>query len=94
MSLIAEFIEQMKRQAAKSDLTATTIDISPSVIELAERLMKWHEKRPAPERWQPIQLGRMAAMFGTSRELMAAALQYAGFKESKTSATSLWTYIK
>jgi hypothetical protein len=35
-------------------------------------------------------LGRIAALFGVSRELAAAALQYAGWKETRKSTASLW----
>ena len=63
---------------------------SKRVIQLATQINAWHEKRIAPERWQPVMLGRLAALLGISRELTAAALQYAGWKESRKSNTSLW----
>jgi hypothetical protein len=63
---------------------------SKRVINLAQQINEWHEKRQVPERWQPVMLGRIAALFGVSRELAATALQYAGWKETRKSNTSLW----
>lgn len=63
---------------------------SSRVINLAHQIDEWHENRQVPERWQPVMLGRIAALFGVTRELAAAALQYAGWKETRKSTTSLW----
>jgi hypothetical protein len=63
---------------------------SKHVINLAQQINEWHENRQVPERWQPVMLGRIAALFGVSRELAAAALQYAEWKETRKSTTSLW----
>lgn len=94
MSYIKEFIQKIETQKAPAPNREIDDVISIKIIELAERVSKWHEKIPIPERWQPIQLGRIAARFSTSRELMAATLQYAGFQETKTSNMSLWTRTK
>jgi hypothetical protein len=63
---------------------------SKRVINLAHKINEWHESRQVPERWQPVMLGRIAALFGVSRELAAAALQYAGWKEKRIGASSYW----
>lgn len=67
-----------------------TQHIAPRVIELASSIKEWHDARPIPERWQAIQLGRLAARFGASREIAAAALHYAGWIEVKHGNCSLW----
>ena len=60
------------------------------VIGLSEQLKTWHDTRPIPERWYPVQLGRLAAQFGTSRELTASALGYAGWVEKRSGTISFW----
>ena len=66
------------------------IKVSEKVISLAYQLTKWHDARPVPERWNPVQLGRLAATLGTSNEVMAATLKYAGWTERKQGTYSLW----
>lgn len=85
------YIEQLKAQIAKQQ-PASHLQSVPSqrVIELAEKINKWHDKRPVPERWQPVILGRIAALFGVTREQAAAGMQYAGWQEKRTGTSSLW----
>lgn len=85
------YTEQLKAQIAKQQ-PARHLQNAPShrVIELAEKINAWHDKRPVPERWQPVILGRIAALFGVTRELAAAGLQYAGWQEKRIGTTSLW----
>jgi len=64
--------------------------VSPRIVELAGNIKMWHDTRPCPERWQEISLGRIAAHFNVSREVAAAALQYAGWVEKRVSASSVW----
>ena len=63
---------------------------SNRVTTLANQINTWHETRSVPERWQPVMLGRIAALFGISRELAATGLHYAGWKENRIGAASLW----
>jgi hypothetical protein len=87
MGYIDEFNKKIKnfKPATQHQSQAST-----RVIELADQIKAWHETRPIPDRWYPVQLGRAAAQFGVSRELAATALQYANWKEKRTGATSLW----
>ena len=64
---------------------------SERVLNLARQLAAWHDTRPVPDRWHPLLLGRVAARFGASRELAAAALIHAGWNENRISAGSWWT---
>lgn len=64
--------------------------VSNRVIELAEQINAWHDTRPIPERWQPVQLGRLAAQLNSSRELTAISLRYAGWVEKRSGTYSLW----
>lgn len=64
--------------------------VSNRVIELADQIKAWHDTRPIPERWQPVQLGRLAAQFNASRELTAAVLGYAGWVEKQIGTHKLW----
>lgn len=79
----------------RSDFNSPQIEqshlkVSERVVNLAHQLTAWHDARPVPERWNPVQLGRLAATLGVSNELIAAALQYAGWTERKQSTYSLW----
>ena len=64
--------------------------VSNHVIELADQIKAWHDTRPIPERWQPVQLGRLAAQLNASRELTATALGYAGFIEVRSGTQKLF----
>ncbi|MEI8363799.1 MAG: hypothetical protein WCG35_11365, partial [Betaproteobacteria bacterium] len=63
--MIKTYSEQLKTEMAKQQ-TARHIQNAPShrVIKLAEQINTWHDKRPVPERWNPVMLGRIAALFG------------------------------
>lgn len=63
---------------------------APRILQLAHGIEKWHATRNIPERWQPVVLGRVAALFGVSREVAAAALTVAGWLETRSSGRSLW----
>lgn len=80
-------------QRAPASIVKTQNPSHPTqrVIELAGRIATWHETRPVPDRWQPVLLGRVAARFGTCRELAAAALAYAGWTENRIGVGSWWT---
>ena len=93
MSYILNYFKRLDIQQSPNSQQSIE-GISPHIIELAERVIRWHEKLPIPDRWQPVQLGRIAATFNTSREAMAVALHYAGFQETKTSNMSLWVRAK
>lgn len=92
MGIVTDFLSRY-HSAASNDKSSYYQSIEPTqrVIDLATRINQWHDTRPVPERWQPVQLGRLAAQFGVTRETAAAALEYAGWKETKSGATSLWT---
>lgn len=60
------------------------------VIDLSEKIIKWHTTLPVPDCWQPVALGRIAALFGVSREIAANALQHGNWKETRQAAHSLW----
>lgn len=64
--------------------------VSTRVIELADQIKAWHDTRLIPDRWRPIQLGRLAAQLNASRELTATALEYAGWVEKQIGAHKLW----
>ncbi|MDP3087085.1 MAG: hypothetical protein Q8M99_02665 [Methylotenera sp.] len=63
---------------------------SNRLTSLANQINAWHDKRTVPERWNPVMLGRIAALFGVTRELAAMAMLSTGWKERKTGTTSLW----
>jgi hypothetical protein len=68
------------------------IQVAPTtrILQLALDIEKWHAGRNVPERWQPVVLGRVAALFGVSREVAAAALTVAGWLETRSAGRSLW----
>lgn len=84
---LRNYMEQLKSVTHNTSQSAT----SQRVATLTARIQVWHETRPIPERWQPVALGRVAALFGTTRELAAVALQNAGWKEQRKGGRSLWT---
>jgi len=63
---------------------------SSRVVELATQINAWHDTRSIPERWQPVQLGRLSAQLNASRELTAMALSYTGWIEKRSGSYSLW----
>jgi predicted ATPase len=71
-------------------LNNTQSAISSKVIQTAELINRWHKTLTLPERWYPLQLGRVAAQFGVSRELAASALVYGGWIEYRSGSTSFW----
>jgi hypothetical protein len=89
INYVHDFLERL-RSPSSNEEPPLTPHVSNHVIELAEKINAWHDARPVPERWQPVQLGRLAALFNVSRELTAVALGYAGWVEKKRSAQSLW----
>jgi hypothetical protein len=88
MSYVQKFKESLKTYASQDAQHQS--HVSPRVIELAQQIKAWHDTRPVPDRWYPVQLGRLAAQLGASRELAAAALQYAGWVERRIGAGSFW----
>lgn len=94
MTLIHRFKKHLEKSESDARKTITPSNDAPAVSEkvilLADRFVMWHRLQPLPERWEPQQLGRIAAVFGVSRELMAAALHYAGWVEHRTGTTSYW----
>ncbi|MDP1657742.1 MAG: hypothetical protein Q8L73_00125 [Methylotenera sp.] len=88
MSYVQKFKETLKNYAPHD--TQQQSHISNRVIDLAEQIKSWHDTRPIPNRWYPVQLGRLAAQLGASRELTASALQYAGWVEKRIGASSFW----
>ncbi|SDK50858.1 hypothetical protein SAMN05192566_1449 [Methylophilus rhizosphaerae] len=94
MTLIHDFKKRLENTETDVRKTITPSNdapvVSEKVIQLADRFVMWHRLQPLPERWEPQQLGRIAATFGVPRELMAAALKHAGWVEHKTGATSYW----
>lgn len=69
-------------------------NVSAKVIRLAEQIQAWHKTIPLPDRWDPLQLGRIAARFNASRELAASALQYGGWVEKRIGTTSYWYLVE
>lgn len=95
MAFLQDFKNRLSTAQAVTPQQKPTVEqakISPRVIELASQINSWHKTLPLPDRWYPLQLGRIAAQFGASRELTAAALVYGGWKEFRSGATSLWRY--
>lgn len=88
MNYVQKFLEGLKHTPSQD--TQHPSHISNRVIELAEQINTWHDTRPIPERWYPVQLGRLAAQLNATRELTAIALGCAGFVENRSGATSFW----
>lgn len=89
MSYLEETIKKY-RSGALPNKTQPKLQVSEKVLSLVQQLTEWHNKRPVPDRWHPVILGRLAATFGVTNEVMAATLHYAGWKETKKSTYSLW----
>lgn len=88
MNTYQNYIESLKNlQLAQH---APPVVPTQRVIELAAQINAWHKTLPVPECWQPLQLGRIAATFGVTREMAASALKYGRWKEQRQGATSLW----
>lgn len=64
--------------------------VPEKIVHLSEQINSWHKTLPLPIRWQPLQLGRIAARFNVSRELAATALQYGGWIEKRIGNISYW----
>lgn len=95
MTLIHDFrkrLSEAERDSAHKTLSLSNdaATVSKRIIELADRFVSWHQSQPLPERWEPLQLGRLSALLGVSREMMAAALTHAGWVERKMGTTSYW----
>lgn len=89
INYVHDFLEKLKNSKPTETLEQQS-HVSTRVIELADQIKAWHDTRPIPERWQPIQLGRFAAQLNASRELTATALRYAGWVEKQTGTHKLW----
>jgi hypothetical protein len=90
MSYLSKFKQKLDAASLPKQIEQSYPQVSEKVVNLAHQLDVWHDARPVPERWNPVQLGRLAATLGVSNELIAAALQYAGWTERKQSTYSLW----
>lgn len=88
MNYVQKFKEQLQNHVIQE--LRHPSHISSRVIDLAEQIKAWHDTRPIPNRWYPVQLGRLAAQLGASRELTASALHYAGWVEKRIGASSFW----
>ncbi|MDI1309400.1 MAG: hypothetical protein PSV17_08190 [Methylotenera sp.] len=87
---LVNYLQTLNTEAMQDLKTTQAPIVSEKVVALAEIITKYHANRSIPERWHPIQLGRLAAMLGVSRELAAAALVHAGWLEHKNGVTSRW----
>lgn len=88
---IRKFVLSLGARQPTTDPTPMPAHPTKSVLALADRLAVWHDTRPVPVRWQPVLLGRVAALFGVSRELAAAAMIHAGWTENRIGVGSWWT---
>ena len=86
---VHDFLEKLKNSSPTEEQEQQSY-VSNRVIELADQIKAWHNRRPIPERWHPVQLGRLAAQLDASRELTATALGYAGWIEKRIGTHSLW----
>jgi len=91
MSYMSKFKQKLHTTSLPKQIEQSHPYVSEKVINLANEITAWHDARPVPERWNSVQMGRLAATLGASNELIAAALQYAGWTERKQSTFSLWT---
>ena len=89
INYVRDFLEKLKNHTPAVEQEQQSL-VSNRVIELANQIKAWHDTRPIPDRWRPVQLGRLAAQLNTSRELTAAALGYAGWVEKQIGAHKLW----
>lgn len=93
MNYVQNFKNKVRAEELKCSITKHDKEqshVSSRVVELAQQIKAWHDTRPVPDRWHPVQLGRLAAQLGASRELTASALQYAGWVETRIGAGSFW----
>lgn len=88
---LTEYLQNLNSQHQTALQKPKDNIVSERVVLLAENITRWHAERKAPERWQPVQLGRLAAMLCESREITAATLIYIGWKEKKVAKASLWS---
>ena len=89
INYVHDFLEKLKSYTPTAEQEQQSL-VSNRVIELAEQIKAWHDTRPIPDRWRPIQLGRLAAQLNASRELTATALGYVGWIEKRSGTTSFW----
>lgn len=89
INYVRDFLEKLKNHTPLVEQEQQS-HVSTRVIELAELIKAWHDTRPIPDRWHPVQLGRIAAHLNASRELTATALGYAGFIEKRSGNISFW----
>lgn len=89
INYVHDFLEKL-RNTKPTEALEQQSHISNRVIELANQIKAWHDTRPVPERWHPVQLGRLAAQFNVSRELAAASLGHAGWIETRSGTHSFW----
>ena len=89
INYVRDFLEKLKNHTPTVEQEQQS-HVSSRVIELANQIRAWHDTRPIPDRWQPVQLGRLAAQLNVSRELTAAALGYEGWVEKQIGAHKLW----
>ncbi len=91
MTYLSSFLARARlHQTEHGELSTKHVEPTQRVMDLANLITQWHATRAVPERWQSVQLGRIAAQFGATRETTAAALIYAGWKEVRQGATSVW----
>jgi len=69
---------------------SSIVNRHPKATQLVKEINDWHANRTVPERWKPSQLGRLAAQFSTTRELMANALTLAKWTEKLSGSKSQW----
>ena len=89
INYVHDFLEKLKNHTPTVEQKQQSL-VSNRVIELADQIKAWHDTRPIPDRWQPVQLGRIAAQLNASRELTATALMYVGWIEKRVGAQKLW----
>ena len=89
INYVHDFLEKLKNHIPIVEQEQQS-HVSTRVIELADQIKAWHDTRPIPDRWQPVQLGRLAAQLNASRELTAAALGYTGWVEKRVGAHKVW----
>lgn len=89
INYVHDFLEKLKNHTPIVEQEQQSL-VSNRVIELADQIKAWHDTRPIPDRWHPVQLGRLAAQLSASRELTATALGYAGWIEKQIGTRSYW----
>jgi hypothetical protein len=95
-------LQRMREKMDKATLTTVTPlneeklsntsypKVPEKIVHLSKLINTWHKTLPLPNRWQPLQLGRIATRFNVSRELAATALQYGGWIERRIGNISYW----